>query len=67
MRGRTIAETWWGARNGLLWFDVPGPSVSVCCPVYRIQTFLRWGAHGWCVVRTRHVRGRDALIGHPMP
>jgi hypothetical protein len=54
--GRNVIETWWGARNGLLWFLEPGPSVSVCCPDYYVRYELRWNGHGWDRASERHIR-----------
>jgi hypothetical protein len=68
--GKPITETAWGAtRGGLLWFDSPGPERSVCCPIDRVQTFLRWNGRGWSTVRVRHVaNGHDALLSqNPFP
>jgi hypothetical protein len=66
--GRTITETWWGAQNGQLWFDEPGGGTSVCCPTYRLQTFLRWTGHGWATVMRRRVSPqRDLLVRRPFP
>jgi hypothetical protein len=48
-----ISETSWGARRGLLWFDEPRGGESVCCPAYRLQTFMRWTSRGWRVVARR--------------
>jgi hypothetical protein len=66
--GRTIAETWWGAQRGLLWFDEPRGGISVCCPAYRLQTFLRWSGHGWTTATRRHVLPeKDLRIRQPFP
>jgi hypothetical protein len=69
VRGRSITETWWGARNGLLWFDEPRGGTSVCCPAFRLQTFMRWQAgRGWRTVERRRVRpAADTLIRRPPP
>jgi hypothetical protein len=48
--GREIAETTWGAKHGLLWFDTPGPGAPACCPRYRVHTLLRWTGRGWRTV-----------------
>ena len=53
--GRVISETWWGAKDGLVWFDEPGAGKSVCCPDYRRQTFLRWDGARLRTVATRKV------------
>jgi hypothetical protein len=68
--GRSIVETAWGARRGLVWFDVPhyGPQSSMCCPDYRIQTFLRWAGSRWQVSRSRKVgSGARYLDKRPVP
>lgn len=52
LRGRTIAETTWGARNGRLWFDEPRGGTSVCCPAFRLHYELQWTGGGW---RREHV------------
>jgi hypothetical protein len=68
--GRHIAETAWGARRGLIWFDEPWGGTSVCCPTYRLQTFMRWGPYGWRTVLQRKVRPADdhlVLQGYPLP
>jgi hypothetical protein len=69
--GRQIVETAWGAWKGLVWFDVPhyGPRSSVCCPDYRIQTFLRWDGAGWRTARSRKVSSEhDNFLGQrPVP
>jgi hypothetical protein len=67
--GRTISETWWGAQRGLLWFDEPRGGISVCCPAYRLQTFLRWtGDHRWTTAVRRHVLPeKDLRIRQPFP
>lgn len=70
VRGRTIAETAWGARRGLIWFDEPRGGSSVCCPAYRLQTFMRWRHRGWRTVLRRKVRPtHDHLVmqGYPLP
>jgi hypothetical protein len=56
LSGRIIAETSWGARRGLLWFDEPRGGTSVCCPDYRLLTFLRWTGRGWRTVSRRLIR-----------
>jgi hypothetical protein len=69
VRGRVISETAWGARNGLVWFDEPRGGTSVCCPAYRLQTFMRWGPKGWRTVRSKRVRPEaDHLVttGYPL-
>jgi hypothetical protein len=61
--GREIAETAWGATNGLLWFDTPGPGSSVCCPRFRLHTLLRWTGRTWRPVsRTRASSSDDAWL-----
>jgi hypothetical protein len=70
VKGRPITETAWGARGGLVWFDAPDGGSSVCCPTFRLQTFLRWTGHGWRVAyRKRVPPTRDSLIrrGFPAP
>jgi len=59
VHGRVIGETSWGARGGLLWFDEPRGGESVCCPAFRLQTFMRWTTHGWRVVARRRVSPND--------
>jgi len=59
VHGRVIGETSWGARGGLLWFDEPRGGESVCCPPFRLQTFMRWTTHGWRVVARRRVSPND--------
>lgn len=69
--GLNIVETAWGAWRGLVWLDEPhyGPRSSMCCPEYRIQTFLRWDGDRWRVVSKRKVSsGRDTYLGQrPVP
>jgi hypothetical protein len=70
VHGRVISETAWGARRGLVWFDEPRGGAAVCCPAYRLQTFMRWGPRGWRIVRRRRVRPEtDHLVmtGYPLP
>jgi hypothetical protein len=70
VRGRVISETAWGTRHGLVWFDEPRGGTSVCCPAYRLQTFMRWGPQGWRTVRHRRVRPEAdhlATTGYPPP
>jgi hypothetical protein len=55
VHGREITETSWGARGGLLWFDEPRGGDAVCCPAFRLQTFMRWTKRGWRVVARRRV------------
>lgn len=55
VHGRVISETWWGAKDGLVWFDEPGAGRSICCPDYRLQTFLRWDGTRLRTVATRRV------------
>jgi hypothetical protein len=65
--GRPITETAWGARRGMVWFDVPhyGPQSSICCPDYRVQTFLRWAGDQWRTVRTVRVSPDHAYLDNP--
>lgn len=69
--GRSIFETAWGAWKGLVWFDVPhyGPQSSLCCPDYRVQTFLRWDRGRWRMVKRRKVSAdHDNFLGQrPVP
>jgi len=68
LSGRVIGETWWGARGGLLWFDEPRGGISVCCPAYRLQTFIHWTGRGWRTVMRRRVSpNTDRLIRQPFP
>jgi hypothetical protein len=69
VRGRVIIETAWGASNGLLWFDEPRGGGSVCCPAYRLRTFLGWHDGKWRVLRTQRLSPeRDTFMGHtPVP
>jgi len=68
VRGRVIAETAWGAWHGLVWFDEPRGGESVCCPDYRLQTFLKWKRGRWQTVKTRKLTGRDDFLGQrPFP
>jgi len=70
VHGRVISETAWGARRGIVWFDEPRGGTAVCCPAYRLQTFMRWRRTGWRVVAQRMVRpDRDRLVysGYPPP
>jgi hypothetical protein len=68
VRGRVIAETAWGAWHGLVWFDEPRGGESVCCPDYRLQTFLKWNRGRWQTVKTRKLTGRDDFLGQrPFP
>jgi hypothetical protein len=55
VHGRVISETWWGAKDGLVWFDEPGAGRSICCPDYRVQTFLRWDGTKLHTMATRKV------------
>jgi hypothetical protein len=67
---RHIAETAWGAKDGLVWFDTPRGGTAVCCPEYRLQTFMRWRPGGWrTVLRRRAAPADDPLIlqGWPYP
>jgi hypothetical protein len=69
--GRVITETAWGASKGMIWFDEPhyGPQSSICCPDYRVQTFLRWDGSRLRTVRTRKVSAEhDNFLGQrPVP
>jgi hypothetical protein len=70
VHGRRITETAWGAQGGLVWFDEPRGGSSVCCPAYRLHTFLRWTGNGWNVAsRRRVIRNNDPLVdkGFPTP
>jgi hypothetical protein len=69
--GREITETAWGAWKGTIWFDEPGYGTqsSICCPVYRLQTFLRWEGARWRTVMRRKLEpGHDNFLGQrPVP
>jgi len=70
VHGRVIIETAWGARHGLVWFDEPRGGTSVCCPAYRLQTFMRRRRNGWrTVARHRVLPEDDRLVrsGYPLP
>lgn len=70
VRGKVVDETAWGARRGLVWIDEPGGGVAVCCPAYRLQTFLRWTGRRWRVVdrhRAPPLHDRLVLTGYPSP
>jgi hypothetical protein len=68
VHGRVISETWWGAKDGLVWFDEPGAGRSVCCPDYRVQTFLRWDGTRLHTVATRKVSAEgDHSFAPAMP
>jgi hypothetical protein len=69
VRGRTILETAWGAWKGLVWFDEPRGGGAVCCPAYRLQTFLRWQRGRWRTVMSRKLLpARDHFLGQrPVP
>lgn len=70
VHGRVISETAWGARDGLVWFDTPAGGSSVCCPAFRLQTFLRRTARGWRTVAQRRASPtHDPLLrqGYPAP
>jgi hypothetical protein len=56
--GRSITESAWGARRGLLWFDEPRGGQAVCCPDYRLKYTLRWTSRGWRTASRRLVRIR---------
>lgn len=53
--GRNIFETYWGARDGMLWFDEPRGGQSLCCPDYRLKYELRWNGRGWDRISERRV------------
>jgi hypothetical protein len=59
VQGRVITETAWGAWRGLVWFDEPRGGTAVCCPAFRVQTFLRWRNGRWHTVLTRKLRPSD--------
>lgn len=68
--GRAIFETAWGAWKGMIWFDEPwyGRRSSLCCPEYRVQTFLRWDGTRWRTVRRRKAPEPDNFLGQrPVP
>jgi hypothetical protein len=66
--GRAITETAWGARGGLVWFDEPRGGSSVCCPAYRLRTFLRWRGGHWSVVARRKVSAAARYLDErPVP
>jgi hypothetical protein len=69
VQGRVISETAWGASRGRVWFDEPRGGGSVCCPTYRLQTFLLWQRGSWRTVMTRKLLpGRDRFLGQrPVP
>jgi hypothetical protein len=69
VRGRVIVETAWGARRGLVWFDEPRGGIAVCCPAFRVQTFLRWRNGHWHQVLTRKLAPTsDHFLGQrPVP
>ena len=54
--GRNIFETYWGARDSMLWFDEPRGGQSLCCPDYRLKYELHWNGHGWDRVSERRIR-----------
>lgn len=65
VQGRVIIETFWGARRGIVWFDQPGGGSSVCCPTFRLQTFMRWTPRGWRTINRRRVSPtKDRLLRH---
>ena len=57
--GRVITETPWGAWRGLVWFDEPRGGTAVCCPAFRVQSFLRWRNGRWQPVSTRKLAPDD--------
>jgi hypothetical protein len=68
VHGRLIIETAWGARHGLIWFEEPRGGSSVCCPAFRLQTFLCWTTHGWrTVARRRASPAHDPLVRQGCP
>jgi hypothetical protein len=66
VEGRLIAETAWGARHGVVWFDVPGHATSVCCPVDRLQTFIGWTGQGWRTIARRRVPADHDPLDRPI-
>jgi hypothetical protein len=50
VHGRVLVESRWGARRGLLWFDLPYRSYF---SGVRVVTFLRWTHNRWRTVSTR--------------
>src|SRR6266508_4939422 len=56
LRGRTIHETRWGARDGKLWFDEPRGGQSVGCPAFRLYYELRWTGNGWRLENVHRIR-----------
>jgi hypothetical protein len=69
VHGRVITETAWGAWHGLVWFDEPRGGTAVCCPDFRVQTFLRWRKGHWHRAFTRKLRpSSDHFLGQrPVP
>jgi hypothetical protein len=69
VHGRVIIESAWGAVRGLVWFDEPRGGTAVCCPAYRLQTFMRWQRGNWHTVTRRKLRpGDDNFLGRtPVP
>jgi len=69
VHGDVITETAWGAWHGLVWFDEPRGGTAVCCPAFRVQTFLRWRNGRWDRVLTRKLRpSSDHFLGQrPFP
>jgi hypothetical protein len=69
VHGRVISETAWGAWHGLVWFDEPRGGTAVCCPAFRLQTFLRQRHGRWHTVLKRKLAPRDdRFLGHrPVP
>ena len=64
VRGRVIAETAWGAKRGLVWFDEGGLAGFP----YRVQKFLRWRGGHWSVVkRLRVSAAAPFLVKRPVP
>jgi hypothetical protein len=47
VHGRVISESYWGSKNGLLWFD---RYYDHWLSDKRFLTFLRWTDHGWRTV-----------------
>jgi hypothetical protein len=65
--GRVITETAWGATRGLVLFDEPRGGASVCCPAYRLQTFLRWRGGNWHTVLIRKRSSIDDTFLRSLP
>jgi hypothetical protein len=65
IRGRTIIETEWGARAGLVWFDIGGFVWSR----FRTRSFLRWTSRGWRTVEQQRLPSGAPYLpnGFPFP